>query len=66
MHTNSTSHLVALSCFQKGKSKIHQPDQENLSGFGKDGRRNTAEAISLLLVEGIQINKELDRMRVVM
>lgn len=27
---------------------------------------NTTEAISLLLVEGIQINKKLDRMRVLM
>lgn len=71
MHTGSTIRLFVLSYFQKEKRKnpSAKPGETknkvylSLAGMGEE---NKTVAISLLLVEGFQINKKRDRMRVVM
>lgn len=68
---SSTLNLFVLLLFSKRKKKnpSAKPGETNSEIsliLARMVKENTTEAISLLLVEGVQINKKLDRMRVVM
>ena len=65
----STSFCTQLFSKRKKKNPSAKPGETNYEVYlflARTREENTTEAISLLLVEGIQINQKLVRMRVVM